>query len=107
MDGVSWLCFLAGGFLVISGGVGLVRLPDLFSRIHSAGVTETLGAPLMLAGLVLQLGWSLEAVKALFIIAFILATNPTASHAMARAALHGGYRPRVEHDDGEGPPSRT
>lgn len=96
---LSGFCLLAGGFLCISGGVGLLRMPDFFARVHAAGVTETLAAPLLLLGLALQMEWSLDLLKVLMILAFILATNPTASHSMARAALHGGRRPLVKGDD--------
>ncbi len=90
---VSDILLLAGGLLCVTGGIGLIRMPDFFSRVHAAGVTETLAAPLLLVGLMLQLEWSLDMFKALMVLVFILATNPTASHAMAKAALHGGLRP--------------
>ena len=96
LEGLSAACLLAGGFLCITGGVGLLRLPDFFSRVHAAGVTETLAAPLLLSGLMLQMDWSLDLLKVLLIMLFILATNPTASHAMAKAALHGGKGPQDE-----------
>ena len=96
LDGLSALCLLAGSILCITGGVGLLRLPDFFSRVHAAGVTETLAAPLLLTGLMLQMEWSLDLLKVLLIMLFILATNPTASHAMAKAALHGGQGPKDE-----------
>jgi multicomponent Na+:H+ antiporter subunit G len=91
IDWFSGFCMLAGGFLCITGGVGLLRLPDFFSRVHAAGVTETLAAPLLLTGLMLQMDWSLDLFKVLMILFLVLATNPTATHAMAKAALHGGY----------------
>jgi len=93
VDLLSWACFLSGGFLCITGGVGLLRFPDFFTRVHATGVTETLAAPLLLGGLMLQMGWSFATVKVVMILVFLLATNPTASHAMAKAAQHGGYRP--------------
>jgi multicomponent Na+:H+ antiporter subunit G len=96
LEGLSAACLLAGSFLCITGGVGLLRLPDFFSRVHAAGVTETLAAPLLLSGLMLQMDWSLDLLKVLLILMFILATNPTASHAMAKAALHGGQGPNDE-----------
>jgi multicomponent Na+:H+ antiporter subunit G len=96
LEGLSAACLLAGSFLCITGGVGLLRLPDFFSRVHAAGVTETLAAPLLLSGLMLQMDWSLDLLKVLLILMFILATNPTASHAMAKAALHGGQGPKDE-----------
>ncbi len=96
LEGLSAACLLAGSFLCITGGVGLLRLPDFFSRVHAAGVTETLAAPLLLTGLMLQMDWSLDLLKVLLIMLFLLATNPTASHAMAKAALHGGQGPNDE-----------
>jgi multicomponent Na+:H+ antiporter subunit G len=97
---LSGFCLLAGGFLCITGGIGLLRLPDFFSRVHAAGLTETLAAPLLLTGLMLQMPWSLDLLKVLFILILVLATNPTATHAMAKAALHGGHEPQLG-DGGE------
>lgn len=90
---VSDIFLLAGSFLCITGGVGLLRFPDFFTRVHAAGVTETLATPLLLIGLMLQMDWSLDTVKVLMILIFVLITNPTATHSMAKAALHGGLRP--------------
>ena len=95
----SGFCFIVGGFLCITGGVGLLRFPDFFCRIHAAGVTETLATPLLLTGVMLQLGWSQDSAKLLLVMAFVLATNPTAAHAMAKAALEGGLRPQVDEVD--------
>lgn len=97
---LSGFCLLAGGLLCITGGVGLLRLPDFFSRVHAAGVTETLAAPLLLTGLMLQMDWSLDLFKVLMILVLVLATNPTATHAMAKAALHGGYPRKAVGTDG-------
>ncbi len=93
VDALSWACLLAGGFLGISGGVGILRFPDFFTRLHAAGVTDTLCTALILLGLMMQAGWGLVAVKLVFIILFLLLTSPTATHALARAALHGGLKP--------------
>jgi len=95
LEWLSGFCLLAGGLLCITGGIGLLRMPDFFARVHAAGVTETLAAPLLLLGLMLQMDWSLDLLKVLLIMVFILATNPTATHSMAKAALHGGLRPLV------------
>ena len=92
---LSAILLLAGGILCITGGVGLLRMPDFFSRVHAAGVTETLAAPLLLVGLLLQMEWSLDTVKVIMILIFVLATNPTATQAMAKATLSGGQRPYV------------
>ena len=92
---LSAMLLLAGGFLCITGGVGLLRMPDFFSRVHAAGVTETLAAPLLLTGLLLQMEWSLDMVKVIMILVFVLATNPTATQALAKATLTGGQKPLV------------
>ncbi|TNE76663.1 MAG: sodium:proton antiporter [Gammaproteobacteria bacterium] len=83
-----------GIFLLVSGGVGLLRFPDVFTRMHAAGVTETLASGLILLGLILMAGWGIAAFKLLLILLFILITSPTASHALAKAALHGGMKVR-------------
>jgi multicomponent Na+:H+ antiporter subunit G len=106
LEWTSAVFLLTGGFLCITGGVGLLRMPDFFSRVHAAGVTETLAAPLLLCGLMLRMEWSLEIVKVLMILVFILATNPTATQAMAKATLTGGQRPLVADPEArEGGPS--
>ena len=96
LDWLSGLLILMGGLLCVTGGVGLLRLPDFFSRVHAAGVTETLATPMLLLGLMLQMEWSLDTFKAFMIMVLILATNPTATHSMAKAALIGGKRPLVK-----------
>ena len=93
MEFVSSAFLLLGGVLCVTGGVGLLRMPDFFSRVHASGVTETLAAPLLLIGLALQMEWSLDLAKVAMILIQVLATNPTATHAMAKATLHGGQRP--------------
>ena len=93
LEWLSGLCLLLGGVLCITGGVGMLRMPDFFSRVHASGVTETLAAPLLLSGLLLQMELTLDSVKVIMILVLVLATNPTATHAMAKATLHGGQRP--------------
>ena len=102
VDLLSGLCLLSGSVLCVTGGVGLFRMPDFFSRVHASGVTETLAAPLLLVGLMLQMELSLDTVKVIMILLVVLATNPTATHAMAKATLHGGLRPLVLDKDTEG-----
>lgn len=93
IDILSWACLLLGGFFSMVGGIGILRFPDLFTRFHAAGITDTLGAGLILLGLMLQAGWTLVTVKLLLILAFGFFTSPTATHALAKAALHGKLRP--------------
>ena len=101
---VSWACILAGGALVVIGAVGLLRLPDVFTRMHGASLVDTLGAALILAGLAFQAGIGLVSLKLGLILVFILLTGPAATHALAKAALHGGLTPRLAPGERRGPP---
>lgn len=95
LDVLSWVLLMGGAFLVITGGVGLLRMPDFFTRLHPSGVVDTLGAGLVIAGLCLQAGPTQVTVKLLLILVFIFFTSPTATHAVAHAALIGGLKPWV------------
>ena len=99
---LSWLCILTGSFFAIVGGIGLIRLPDFYCRIHGAGLTDTMGASLILIGLMFQAGLSLITVKLLMILFFLLVTSPTSTHALSKAALAHGVKPRLA-DKGETP----
>ena len=76
----------AGSIFVLIGAFGLIRLPDFYTRLHAAGITDTLGAELILLGLMFQAGLSLVTVKLILISLFIFFTSPTATHAVANAA---------------------
>ena len=99
IDVASWLCLAAGGLFCIVGGVGLLRMPDFFTRMHAVSVMETVGAGLILIGLMLQSGWSLVAAKLLIVGLLIFFTSPTATHALARAALARGLEPLLAPGD--------
>ena len=98
IDAVSWALLASGSFLVLVGALGLIRMPDFYTRMHAAGITDTLGADLILAGLMVQAGISLVTVKLLLIGAFLFFTSPTSTHAIANAALTAGLKPRVTED---------
>lgn len=101
---VGWVFVLAGSFFVISGSIGLVRLPDIYTRIHGAGVVDSLGAMLFLIGLCFFAGATLVTVKLLFIAVFIFFTAPTAINALANAAYSSGLEPlRTEEDKSSKP----
>ena len=99
IDVLSWICLLAGSALGIVGGIGIHRFPDFYSRLHAAGITDTLCAMLILLGLGLQAGWSIATFKLALIFVFLFFTSPTASHALANAALHSGLKPKLDRDD--------
>lgn len=91
---VSWLLLAGGAFFLITGGVGLLRLPDVYSRMHAAGMTDTAGAALFIAGMSVYAGLTLVTVKLLMILVFILFTSPTATYALANAIWAGGVKPK-------------
>jgi multicomponent Na+:H+ antiporter subunit G len=86
--------FVVAGLLWLTvGGIGLLRFPDFYTRLHPAGKADTFGAALLLLGLVVHLGWSLVSLKVVLIQGFILLANPAAAHAIGRAALRSGVAP--------------
>ncbi len=93
VDMASWVLLVAGGGFCIVGGLGLLRLPDVYARMHAAGITDTLGAGLILAGLMLQGGLTLITVKLFLILMFLLYTSPTSTYALANAAYQRGLAP--------------
>ncbi len=93
VDGLSWVCLIGGGFFCIVGAVGMLRMPDFFTRMHAASIVDTLGAALILLGLVLQAGATLVSAKLAMIGLLLFFTSPTAAHALARAALARGLDP--------------
>jgi multicomponent Na+:H+ antiporter subunit G len=103
---LQWLggvLVLAGSLFMIVGAVGLMRMPDVFTRMHATAVSDTLGAGLILVGLMLISGLTLVTVKLFFLILFFGLTSPVATHAVARAALHAGVKPLL----GEGVEAET
>ena len=93
LDLVSWVLLSAGGVFVLIGGIGALRMPNLYTRMHAASVTDTMGAALVLTGVMLQAGLSLATIKLAAILLFLLITSPTASYALASAALLAGIKP--------------
>jgi multicomponent Na+:H+ antiporter subunit G len=100
----SWFFILAGSAGVVISTFGLVRLPDFYTRVHAGGVTDTMGALLIIIGLAIQSGFSLIAVKLIIIGLFLLFTGPTATHAAANAAWVAGLKPQLaERPDEDAP----
>lgn len=95
LDLLSALCLAGGGLFCLVGGIGLIRMPDFYTRMHAASVIETLGAGLILLGLMLEAGLSLVSVKLAMVGLLLFFASPTASHALARAALLRGLLPRL------------
>jgi multicomponent Na+:H+ antiporter subunit G len=93
LDIASWVLMSAGGVFVFIGGLGALRMPDLYTRMHAASVTDTIGPVLIIGGIILQAGLTLASVKLVAILLFLLITGPTASNALASASLLAGNRP--------------
>jgi multicomponent Na+:H+ antiporter subunit G len=104
LDWISWLMLLSGGLVAVIGGLGLLRFPDFYTRLHAGGMTDTLCILLIIGGLILQAGLSILSIKLALILLFMLFTAPTASHALARAATVDGVKPWT--NEGE-PPSKS
>lgn len=96
LDIASWVLLTLGGLSVLIGGIGALRLPDLFTRMHAASVTDSIGAILVLSGIMLQSGLSLATFKLVAILMFLLLTSPTASNALAAAAMLAGEKPGID-----------
>ena len=92
---LSAASIIIGLFFVFAGTIGVLRLPDFYSRIHAAGMTDTLGAEMILLGLIIQAGFSQMTLKLLMISFFLLLTSPTATHAVAHAANGAGLKPML------------
>ena len=97
-DILSWACLLGGSFFMLVGAIGLLRMPDVYTRSHAAGITDTLGALLILVGLMFQAGFTLVTVKLIMILVFLLFTSPTASHALNHTAWTSGLKPILDDD---------
>lgn len=106
LDLASWALLVTGGLFCIVGAVGLLRMPDFYTRMHAASVIDTLGAGLMLLGLMLQApGWLVLA-KLAAIALLLFFTSPASTHALARAALARGVRPQLADEAAEELPSK-
>lgn len=110
LDVLSWISIVAGLFFMLVGTLGLLRLPDVYTRLHAAGMTDTMGAGFLLLGMALQTiidmmhgetSYWLVLVRLVFVYGFILFTSPISTHALARAGLAGGVEPWTN-EKGEG-----
>jgi len=104
IDILSWITLVGGSIFVVIGGIGLIRFPEFFTRLHAAGITDTLGAGLIMVGLILQSGLSQNSLKIGIMLLLVFVTSPTASHALAKAAVYDSLKPwtvRGEKDSDE------
>jgi len=92
----SAFCLLLGSFLCLTGGIGILRFPDFYTRMHAVGVSDTSAAGMILIGLMLQNPDGIVIVKLVMILLMLLFINPTASHALAQAAMNNGLMPLLD-----------
>jgi multicomponent Na+:H+ antiporter subunit G len=95
----SGLFIGVGCFIIVVAAIGLVRFPDFYSRMHPAGKADTLGQALVFLGMILYEGFTFVSLKLLLIIMFIFIANPTATHAIAKAAYIAGVKPWQKGDE--------
>lgn len=98
IDIASWALILLGSFFTVVGAFGLVRMPDVFTRMHAASVTDTLGVGFLIFGMGLQAGFTLVTLKLAFLLALFLFTGPVVTHALAQACLHEDIKPLLSED---------
>lgn len=109
IDGLTWLLIAVGTVVVLTGGIGVLRLPDVYTRMHAASLTDTMGAGLFVLAMMLQSPDWLVVVKLFLIALFLFFTSPTSSFALAHAALTSGVAPVLAQGggDGNGQPRET
>jgi multicomponent Na+:H+ antiporter subunit G len=102
IDIISIISLVGGLFFLFVGTVGLLRLPDVYNRLHATTKCDTLGAGLLLLSLALQSSLAVG-IRLVLLAVFILVTNPTAAHVIAKAAYKTGVKPvlsrRLADDD--------
>ena len=92
----AWMLIVAGSAAILIGGIGVLRFPDIYTRMHAASITDTAGAGLLLAGLMVYEGLTLVTVKLALMLVFLFFTSPTSSFSLAHAAMTSGVEPALQ-----------
>ena len=98
IDILSGLCIAAGIVALITGSLGVIRLPDVFSRTHAVGMMDTAGVGFIILGLIIHEGFTLVSVKLALVGIFLFFTSPIATHAVAQVAYRAGVKLVLEED---------
>jgi multicomponent Na+:H+ antiporter subunit G len=93
---VSMIFIICGTFFLLTGTIGLLRLPDFYTRMHATGKCDTLGSLLILLGIAVYLGPSLESIKIILIMVFVFLTSPTSTHSIGKAAFDNKLAPWIK-----------
>lgn len=99
IDVLAWSLISIGSIFTVIGSIGLLRLPDVFARLHGSSVIETLGSGSILLGLAFTAGWGLLTAKIIILLIIMFLLNPSSTHAIARAAIHGSRKPWLSKTD--------
>ena len=91
----SLVFVVLGIVFMLVGSIGIVRLPDFYSRTHAVSKSDTLGIIFVIGGLIVYEGFTQSSLKLLFVMLFIALANPIGTHALARAAIRKGLKPRL------------
>lgn len=97
-ESLTWFFIVAGSLFLVIGGIGIIRFPDFYSRIHPAGITDTMGAWLVLVGLMFASDSWMVTIKLVMLLLFLAITSPLAGHALAKAAYMRGLKPMLGRD---------
>ncbi|MEE2999935.1 MAG: monovalent cation/H(+) antiporter subunit G [Pseudomonadota bacterium] len=98
LDVLSWILLLSGGVFGVISAVGVLRMPDVYTRMHAASIADTIAIGLTFGGMMLQAGLTIITIKLVLILVFIFFASPTTTHALAKAAIAGGIKP-ILHED--------
>jgi multicomponent Na+:H+ antiporter subunit G len=98
INALSWVFILLGSFFLVVGALGLIRMPDVYTRMHAASIIDTTGAGFLILGFILQAGFTLVTLKLLFILLIFFFTSPVVTHALAQAALAADVEPQLADD---------
>lgn len=102
IQNILCILFVVTGILfMLAGSLGIVRLPDFYSRAHAAGTSDTLGVIFIIVGLIIYEGFTLVSLKLMLISIFIALANPIGTHALARAAFKKGEKPMLKNNRGQ------
>lgn len=97
---ISILFIIAGMVFILAGSIGVVRLPDFYSRTHAISKSDTLGVMLVITGLIIHEGFNLNSAKLALIVLLVALANPIGSHALGHAAWLMGLKPRKKREGG-------
>lgn len=104
---LSGILIAAGAFFYVVGAIGIYRMPDVFTRMHAAGISDTVGAGLLILGMMIAGGFTLVTAKLAIIMGVILFTSPVATHALAQAAMYANVMPLLAGGASSGAPAKS